>query len=139
LDIGVLPDVLAGNIIGIIAQRLARKLCPLCREPYEPDAFERRLLGVAEEVEALTIYRPGGCPKCDHQGYKGRLTVIEVLKMSADLDELIAKRATRLEMKMAAEAHGFKTMADDACRHVLEGVTSLAEISRVVDLTDRIG
>ncbi|MFC7420513.1 GspE/PulE family protein [Iodobacter arcticus] len=138
LDIGVLPDVLAGNIIGIIAQRLARKLCPLCREPYEPDAFERRLLGIAPEGEPITLYRSSGCPKCDHQGYKGRLTVMEVLKMSAELDELIARHATRLEMKKAAEAQGFRTMADDACRHVLDGLTSLAEISRVIDLTDRV-
>lgn len=138
LDIGVQPDILAGNIIGIIAQRLVRKLCPDCREVYAPDPFERRLLGLNPEGEHVPVYRAIGCPKCEYQGYKGRMAVMEILKISAELDELIAKHATRLEVRNVAAAHGFKTMADDACRRVLEGLTSLEEVVRVLDLTDRV-
>ncbi len=138
LDIGVLPDIMAGNIIGIIAQRLVRKLCTQCRQAYEPDDFERMLLGLDAGLAAPTIYQATGCPACDHQGYKGRLAILELLRMDAELDELIARRATNREVKQAALDKGFRTLADDAIRRVLEGITSLDEISRVVDLTDRV-
>ncbi|MEW9898887.1 ATPase, T2SS/T4P/T4SS family [Chitinivorax sp. PXF-14] len=138
LDIGVLPDIMAGNIIGIIAQRLVRKLCTQCRQAYAPDDFERMLLGLDTGLAAPTIYQATGCPACDHQGYKGRLAILELLRMDAELDELIARRATNREVKQAALDKGFRTLADDAIRRVLEGITSLDEISRVVDLTDRV-
>lgn len=137
LDIGVLPDIMAGNIIGIIAQRLVRKLCPHCREAYSPDDFEKRLLGLGAQHSPM-LYRATGCPHCAHQGYKGRLAVMELLKMDAELDELIARRATAREIRRAAFATGFQPIADDACRRVLNGDTSLEEIARVVDLTDRV-
>ncbi|WP_171013636.1 GspE/PulE family protein [Chitinivorax sp. B] len=138
LDIGVLPDVMAGNIIGMIAQRLVRKLCLACREAYELDPFERMLLGLHDGQLAPTVYRATGCPACDHHGYKGRVAVLEVLKMDADLDELLARRATIREIRTTALRKGFRPLADDAIRRVLEGITSLDEISRVVDLTDRV-
>src|SRR5207237_2954378 len=79
-DIGIVPDVMAGNIIGIIAQRLVRKLCRTCRQSYEPEARERRLLGMAAAEEA-TLYRAVGCEQCDYQGYKGRSSILELLKI----------------------------------------------------------
>ena len=138
LDIGVLPDILSGNMIGIIAQRLVRTLCTFCREEYSPDDFEKRLLQIDTSSHAR-IYRAVGCPKCEHQGYRGRMTVIEILKLDADLDELIARRATMREIRLHALEKGFKPLAVDACRRVLEGKTTLDEIARVVDLTDRVG
>lgn len=137
LDIGILPDILAGNIIGIIAQRLVRKLCNKCKEAYEPDELECHILGMAPGV-STTLYRAVGCPHCNHQGYKGRISVLEVLKMDSDLDELMARRATMREMRTAAISKGFRPLAEDAIRRVLEGITSIDEISRVVDLTDRV-
>jgi len=137
LDIGVQPDIMAGNIIGIVAQRLVRKLCLRCRTPYEPDAFERMILGL-DSSAPLTLYRAQGCEHCNNQGYKGRISVLEILKLDAELDEMIARRATARELRLAALAKGFRPLADDAIRRVAEGVTSLDEISRVVDLTDRI-
>ncbi|QDQ26511.1 secretion system protein E [Chitinimonas arctica] len=137
LDIGVLPDIMAGNIIGIIAQRLVRKLCPHCKEGYPPDAFERLVLGLGEGGPPL-LYRASGCDRCDHRGYKGRISVLEILKMDGDMDELIAHRATARELRMLALEKGFRPLAEDAIRRVVEGITSLDEISRVVDLTDRI-
>ena len=138
LDIGVVADVLAGNIIGIIAQRLVRRLCMHCRAPFEADALERRLLGVEGDGPAPTIYRAVGCERCAHQGYKGRLAIMELLKMNAELDELVARRASVRELRAAAAASGFRSLVDDGMRRVLEGATTLDEVSRVVDLTDRL-
>ena len=139
LDIGVVADVLAGNIIGIIAQRLVRRLCMHCRAPFEADALERRLLGVEGDGPAPTIYRAVGCERCAHQGYKGRIAIIELLKMTPALDELVARRVSSRELKTAAAAGGFHSLIDDGVRRVLEGVTTLEEVGRVVDLTERLG
>lgn len=138
LDIGILPDIMAGNIIGIVAQRLIRKLCPHCKEPVQAGTVERRLLGLTQENREAVIYRPIGCEHCDHQGYKGRLSIMELLKMNGDLDDLIARRATSRELRSVAIKNGFRPLVDDAIRRVLDGSSSLEEISRVVDLTDRL-
>jgi len=138
LDIGIVPDVMAGNIIGIIAQRLVRKLCRTCRQSYSPDARERRLLGY-KASESATLYRAVGCEQCDYQGYRGRTAIIEILKIDASIDEQIARRATTREILTAASDKGFKTLADDGVRLVRGGATSLEELMRVVDLTDRMG
>ena len=138
LDIGVLPDIMAGNIIGVIAQRLVRKLCPHCKQAYQPDDFELRLLGIAPSAEIGQLYEAVGCEHCELQGYKGRIAIQELLKMDSELDELIGRRASVREIRQAALAKGFRPLADDAVRRVLQGITSLDEISRVVDLTDRV-
>ncbi|WP_313950802.1 GspE/PulE family protein [Accumulibacter sp.] len=138
LDIGVLPDIMAGNIIGIIAQRLVRRLCLHCKTPYQAEAHEARLLGNLAEGPRPVIYRPGGCERCEFQGYRGRLAIMELLRINADMDELIARRSTVREMRTLAGRQGFATLADDGLRRVLDGSTSLEEIGRVVDLTDRM-
>ena len=138
-DIGIMADIMAGNIIGIVAQRLVRKLCPHCREAFTADELERRLLGLPiEDQQPRTIYRAVGCERCAHQGYKGRFAIMELLKMTPALDELVARRASSRELKNAAAAGGFHTLVDDGVRRVLEGITTLEEVSRVVDLTDRL-
>ncbi len=137
LDIGILPDVIAGNLIGVVAQRLVRKLCPHCKVRGEAGELERRLLGV-KTPEPVFIYTAGGCDKCEHQGYKGRNAVIEILKINSDMDDLISRRASMRAMINKAKEGGFRPIADDACRRVLDGTTSLEEVSRVVDLTDRV-
>ncbi len=138
LDIGVLPDIMTGNIIGIISQRLVRLLCPHCKKPTQANEIESKLLGVEYVKEPLTIYEPGGCSHCDNTGYKGRVAVVEALRIDNELDELIAKRATLGELRNCAKSSGYKTLADDAVRRVLEGDTSLQEVSRVIDLTQRL-
>jgi type II secretory ATPase GspE/PulE/Tfp pilus assembly ATPase PilB-like protein len=137
MDLGVLPDLMAGNIIGVIAQRLMRRICPHCRAPYEPDPATRRLLNM-DEADDRPIYQPVGCAKCDNQGYKGRVAIMEVFKLDSEIDELIARRATGREIRSAAAAKGFRSLAEDAVNRVILGQTSLEEISRVVDLTDRV-
>ncbi|MBZ0072987.1 MAG: ATPase, T2SS/T4P/T4SS family [Thiohalobacteraceae bacterium] len=138
LDLGIVPDVLAGNIIGIIAQRLIRRLCMHCREAMPASDFERKLLGQTSNAE-ITLYHARGCECCNHSGYRGRISVMELLKMDADLDELVARRATWRELYSLAIAKGFKPLSEDGVRRVLEGVTTLDEVSRVIDLTDRLG
>ncbi|MEO1201532.1 MAG: GspE/PulE family protein [Pseudomonadota bacterium] len=138
LDIGVKPHILAGNIIGIVAQRLVRRLCRNCKQAYAPDETERALLGI-EGTKPVLLYKESGCDSCNYVGFKGRVAVIEVLKMNQELDEMVARTATRRELHAAAAESGFRELAEDGIRHVLSGTTCLSEISRVVDLTPRIG
>ena len=137
LDIGIVPDIMAGNIIGIIAQRLVRKLCRTCRQSYDPEVKERRLLGLSP-AEPVALFRSVGCEQCDYQGYRGRVGIMEILKMDPSIDELVARRATAREILTAARAKGFKPLAEDGIRLVRSGVTSVDELMRVADLTDRM-
>lgn len=138
LDIGVKPDIMAGNIIGVVAQRLVRRLCAACKAPYRPSALELQLLGAAPSESTPEVFRAAGCDKCDQTGYRGRLALLEILRLDAEIDDLIARHATLREMETAARKKGFRTLADDGARKVWEGLTSLDEISRVVDLTTRV-
>ena len=138
LDIGILPDIMAGNIIGVIAQRLIRVLCPQCRQEYAPLPEERALLGANAQTVSY-LYRAAGCKHCDNKGYKGRTAIMELLIMDGDMDELVARRATAKELRAAAVAKGFRTLAEEGLQRVIDGVTSLAEVSREVDLTGRYG
>jgi general secretion pathway protein E/type IV pilus assembly protein PilB len=136
LDIGIQPDIMAGNIIGVIAQRLVRTLCPHCKEAYEPQREERMLLG-EQATEGIMLYRPVGCRQCDEKGYRGRTAILELLVMDADMDELVARRSTAKELRTAAMAKGLKPLAEAGIARVIDGATTLAEVSRAVDLTAR--
>jgi len=136
LDIGIQPDIMAGNIIGIIAQRLVRVLCNHCKEAHAPSKEERLLLGpMGDRVSYL--HRSVGCKNCDNKGYRGRTTVMELLLMDSDLDELVARRATTKELRTAALAKGFRSLASEGLQRVADGITSLAEVAREIDLTGR--
>lgn len=138
LDIGILPDILSGNIIGILAQRLVRRLCTHCKEAYEISELERTLLGLKISERHPEVYRAKGCKKCDATGYKGRIALMELLHFDADIDELIARRGTPREIKKLAVSKGFRPLSDVGSSWIIEGVTSIDEVSRVVDLTARI-
>ncbi|TCK16858.1 general secretion pathway protein E/type IV pilus assembly protein PilB [Thiogranum longum] len=137
LDLGIVPDILAGNIIGIVAQRLIRKLCPHCRKQDKPTELEHHLLGLAKD-ENPVVYRADGCEQCHQSGYRGRIAITELLKVDTDIDDLIARRASRKEIHELAISKGFEPIAEDALRRVLDGSSTLEEVSRVVDLTDRL-
>ena len=131
-DLGIHPEIMAGNIIGMIAQRLARRLCHSCRKAYETGPEEAALLG-----EKAVVYRAEGCESCDFQGYSGRFAIMELVRLDEDFDDLIVRRGTLREMRNLAREKGFRTLSQSAIRSVLSGVTSLDEISRVIDLTGR--
>jgi len=137
LDIGILPDIMAGNIIGVVAQRLVRVLCPHCKEAHTPSDDERKLLNVSPRQD-ITIYRQVGCKRCNYTGYRGRMAIIELLRIDNDIDGLVARRAHMDELRKMAHEKGFVTLADDGVRRIMEGYTSLAEVMRVIDLTSRI-
>ena len=131
-DIGVPPDILAGNIIGIVGQRLIRLLCDHCKKPRISEDFEQIILGVDDVIE---LYSPRGCSHCSNIGFKGRTLVMEVLALNDELDELISTRATMTQFRKMAKEHNFKTMSEDGLRLVRQGRTTIEELSRVVDLT----
>ena len=137
IDIGISPDIMAGNIIGVVAQRLVRVLCPHCKEPAKPSENERKILGVKRN-EAIQIFKHKGCKRCNQNGYRGRMAIMELLRIDSDMDSLIARRAHFDELRDMALAKGFNTLADDGVRRILEGYTSIEEVMRVIDLTSRI-
>lgn len=137
LDIGILPDIMAGNIIGVVAQRLVRVLCPLCKERQIPNTIERKILKLNAKSQT-PIFTPKGCSQCHHIGYKGRMAIIELLIIDHDIDCLIARRAHLDDLQKLALEKGFVPLAEDGVRRVLEGYTSLAEVMRVIDLTSRM-
>jgi len=136
-DIGISPDIMAGNIIGVVAQRLVRVLCPHCKESAKPSDDERKILGVKRN-EAIQIFKHKGCKRCNQTGYRGRMAIIELLRIDSDMDALIARRAHLDELRKLALEKGFSTLADDGVRRILEGYTSIEEVMRVIDLTARV-
>jgi len=136
IDIGVSPEIISGNIIGVISQRLVRRLCNNCKKEKPVDETERSLLGIPEDVE--TIYEAEGCPSCNYIGYKGRFALMEVLRMDSDLDEMIVKNSSMNEFKQAAVEKGFVSIQEDAARWVIDGRTSIEEVTRVIDFTGRL-
>jgi type II secretory ATPase GspE/PulE/Tfp pilus assembly ATPase PilB-like protein len=138
IDMGVRPGVMAGNLIGILAQRLVRRLRPECREAYSPSPLERRLLGITDD-RPLVLWRVAEeFRHTEHQGYAGRTAVMEVLRFNDALDEGLARGASARDLLQMARGQGFRPLAEAAVQCVLDGTTSLDEVTRVVDLTDRL-
>ncbi len=135
VDLGLKPGMIAGAIIGVFAQRLVRKLCSECKEVMVPDAEQCRILGV-DPHSPRPVYkaRQGGCSVCSGQGYKGRVAIAEILLMDEDLDEVIARGGTKVELKRLAQQKGFKSMRDDGILKILDGVTSLDEVASAVHI-----
>lgn len=137
LDLNIKTNVLAGNVIGIVAQRLVRTLCPKCKRTDMASPVESQLLR-ASPGEVISVYRPVGCSACDLLGYKGRMAIFELLKFDKGLDELITKNASVNAIYDYAVSRGFVSMAEDGLRRVRDGLTTVDEVSRVVDLTESL-
>jgi general secretion pathway protein E/type IV pilus assembly protein PilB len=133
-DLGLKPELLAGNLIGAIGQRLVRRLCVHCKEAFELDGETAQQLGLGNG-EPVTLYKPVGCRRCEHQGFSGRVALTEVLRFDDELDDLLARHAPIREIRQVARARGYTELVDDALRRVADGTTSLDEAVRVVDLT----
>jgi type II secretory ATPase GspE/PulE/Tfp pilus assembly ATPase PilB-like protein len=137
LDIGVAPGVLAGSLNGVIAQRLARRLCRNCKEEYTATPEECKILGVYAS-NPPKIHRAKGCPVCSNKGYKGRVALHEIMPIDKGFDELIATGSTRRIMMQYLLENGFVPMVQDAAEKVLQGVIDIEEMAATVDITDRM-
>lgn len=129
-DMGIEPYLIADSVIGIIAQRLVRRLCPNCKKAKQADADDKELLNVPANEE-VTIYEPCGCEKCDHTGFKGRIGVYEILEMSPKLKTIISKQGGAEEIKEQALKEGMRTLRMSATEYVLDGTTSVNEMMKV--------
>ena len=130
LDMGVESFLLADSVVGIIAQRLARKLCRFCRKPRQATAVEKRLLGKAEG-DNVTVYDPCGCPLCNETGYYGRIGVYEIIEMTPELRQIITEHGSTEQIKTMAMSQGMHTLRMSAAEYVLEGVTTVDEMLKV--------
>ncbi len=136
MNIGVPNYLMAGSLIGVAAQRLARKLCTHCKKEEPVTDFEKKLFGTKFASVAKT-YKAVGCEKCTG-GYKGRVVVAEILSFDRELDDLVARSASRKEIVAYAMGHGFVPMVEDGLLKVAAGLIDMKELIRVVDMTDRM-
>jgi type IV pilus assembly protein PilB len=132
-DIGTEPYVIAGALVGVVAQRLVRRLCPHCRRQYTPPADTLRLLNISEpEASTIPFYKAVGCDQCNHTGYRGRIGIYEVMKVTDKLRRLIAARMPEDQVREAALTGGMITLGEDGLAKVKSGVTTPEELLRVV-------
>jgi len=133
IDMGIEPFLISSSLIGVLAQRLARTICSHCKESYVPPVEALHRLGLQpEEGEEIVFYRGRGCDRCKGSGYKGRIGIFELMVMSDTLRDLILKGASAAEIREAAIAEGMKTLREDGILKVLEGMTTVDELLRVV-------
>jgi len=132
IDMGIEPFLVASSVLGCVAQRLVRQICPECREPYTPVAGSPECLMLPENAETCAMLHKGkGCVHCGNTGYRGRLAVHEVMPVSAAIRSLVVQRSSAAEIAKTAIAEGMQTLQQDALGKVLTGKTSLAEMIRV--------
>jgi type IV pilus assembly protein PilB len=132
VNIGIPPFMVVSAVILIIAQRLIRKICPVCKE--EVIVPQERLASLeltTEELNGLKFFQGKGCKACNHTGYKGRIGLYEVLPLKAEIKNLIVKNAQPAELKKAAAAVGMRTIRETGLMKLGEGITTLEEVIRV--------
>ena len=135
IDMGIEPYVAGDALVGVIAQRLVRRLCTSCREPRLADDDEKIVLGVEDPEDDVVLYEPVGCPLCNDTGYSGRIGVYEMMPVSKALQSVIARGATADVIEKQALEEGMSTLKMSAAKHVLNGTTSIAEMKKIVYTT----
>jgi type IV pilus assembly protein PilB len=132
IDMGVPSYLVAGSVIGILAQRLVRVICSKCKQPYTPRDSELQEAGITPEQAASATFMKGrGCNNCGHGGYRGRLGIFEMLMMGSKIRELAFQGASTQDIRKEAIKGGMSTLYDDGIRKVLEGITTIDEVFRV--------
>ena len=132
VDMGVEPFLVGSTVVMVIAQRLARKLCPHCREKFEaPERLIQRLGLTEAQVQGQTFYRSVGCSRCRQTGFIGRTAVVEVMRLDEELRDLIIREEPTMEVRKVAEKNGMKSLRDFGLYLANEGITSLEEVLRV--------
>jgi type IV pilus assembly protein PilB len=134
VDMGVEPYLISATVIGVLAQRLARRLCPHCKEPYEVPAADLRRFGFRPQRpdQMVTLWRGRGCEACRYTGFRGRIGIFELMRVNDEIAELIVRRAPLADIRDAAKANGMHELREDGLLKVLEGVTTPDEVMRVV-------
>jgi len=130
-DMGVEPYLLASSLLGVLAQRLVRTLCPACREPVAATRAERELLARMGLPELAALYVPKGCASCRDTGYRGRTGIYELMVADETLRRHVHDRASEANLRAAAHAAGMTGLRADGARWLADGTTSLAELVRV--------
>jgi len=133
LDMGIEPFLVSSSVMAVMAQRLVRRVCSNCREPYQPSREELDELGITPaRLAGHTMYRPGpGCAQCKRTGYRGRSGIHELLVVDDEIRALVMKSADAAAIRRAATARGMNTLREDGADKVLEGLTTVEEILRV--------
>lgn len=132
MDLDVEPASISSTLIGIVGQRMVRRICPNCRAPYQPPEEERRSLNKELEEKVTTFYHGTGCNLCANTGYRGRTGIFEFLVMSDDIRKTLRSHAGAGEIRAQAIAAGMVTMKQDGMLKVKEGITSISEVMRSV-------
>ncbi len=130
IDMGIEPYLLADAVVGIIAQRLVRRLCPNCKKKVYATEEQKVLLNV-DPAKKVVIYEPCGCNECDNTGFKGRIGVYEIMEITPKLKPYISRKASAEEIKEVALSEGMNTLRMSATKLVFEGITSISEMVRV--------
>jgi len=123
--------LLSSTLAGVLAQRLVRRLCPTCKEPYQADEATRKLVGAPAQGEPITLYSAKGCGRCSHSGYEGRVGVYELIVIDEKMKRLIHDDASEHQLAEHAFAN-FDTLTQSGFKHAVAGVTSIEEVMRVV-------
>jgi type IV pilus assembly protein PilB len=133
---GVEPFLTGAAVTGVLAQRLARRLCEHCKELYTPTKEELDSARIPEELRhgKTELFRRNGCVRCRQTGYKGRVGVFQLLEMNEELSTLAARKASHEELERAALSAGMSTLWGDGIDKVVGGLTSLEELARVTTL-----
>ncbi len=133
MDIGTEPYVIAGALVGVVAQRLVRRLCVNCRRQYTPPSETLRALNISDaDGAAIPFYKSVGCDQCSHTGYRGRIGIYEVMRVTDKLRRAIASRASEAQIRDAAVASGMISLGEDGLSKVKSGITTPEELLRVV-------
>ena len=135
IDMGIESYIAGDAVVGVIAQRLVRRLCTTCKQPRLVEDEERVQLGIPADEEDVIIYEPQGCPLCNDIGYAGRIGVYEMMPVSRELQAVIASGATADVIEKQALKEGMLTLKMGAAKHVLDGITSIAEMNKIVHST----
>lgn len=134
VDMGLDSYLIADSVVGVIAQRLARRLCS-CKVPHEATEEEKRIIRVPQD-QNITIYGPGGCNQCNFTGYRGRIGVYEMMTVTRKIKNIIAAKGNTEDIEKVAIEEGMSTLHSSAARLVREGVTSIDELRRIVFSND---
>jgi type IV pilus assembly protein PilB len=136
IDMGIEPFLISSSLLGAVAQRLVRKICPKCKAPYKPteedlEVLKSNLYNIDFDLNNLKLYKGEGCPFCNNKGYKGRTAIHEIMLVDDEIRELILKKVPKDVIRDTARRKGMTTLREDGLMKVLKGITTIEEVMRV--------